>query len=53
MKRWARKVLDRHQAVLFSPTLDTEWLWACTAYNLKRLVHEMMNLRRSLAALSA
>jgi len=31
----------------------TEWLWACTAYNLKRLVSEIINIRRSLAALSA
>ena len=31
----------------------TEWLWACTAYNLKRLVNEINNTRCSLAALSA
>jgi len=31
----------------------TEWLWACTAYNLKRLVSEIMRIRRWLAALAA
>ena len=30
-----------------------EWLWACTAYNLKRLVSEIARLRRNFAALAA
>ena len=31
----------------------TEWLWACTAYNLKRLVNEITRNRRELAALAS
>ena len=33
--------------------VNTEWRWACTAYNLRKLVRDVQRLRRKFAALAA
>ncbi len=35
------------------PKVNTEWCWACTAYNLRKLVRDVQRLRRKFAALAA